>query len=817
MKALILNAMGSTDEAFTLAKVALRNAVRSHVCWHVYGLLWRSQKNYEEATKAYRMALTLDPDSPQILRDLALLQVQTRDYAGYAQSRNKMLTARNNFRQNWTALAIAHHLNGDLVQAEKVLDLFENSLTQKPPKQDIEHNEALMYKNTIIAESGDTQRALEHLDLISENTLDKTSLMEMRALYLLQLGRSGDAEAAYRALLARNSELRAYYDGLEKALNIDSSDKQARKKLYESFADKDERLDAARRIPLDFLEGDDFNKAADSYLRRVLKKGVPSTFNNVKSLYGVPEKRQTIQELVESYKSEKLHTNGDAAAAAAATDEEAAKEQEAAASRWEQSVLYFLAQHYNYKLTRDLTKAMAYTDQLIELSPKRYDWSMNKARIHKHMGHLNLAAEWMEKARALDPRDRYINTKTAKYQQRNNANDAALDTMSKFTRNEVLGGTLGDLIEMQQVGYLTEDAEAWARQSQLGLALKRFTTVIDMFDTWHEDQFDFHSFSLRKAQIRAYVDLMRWEDGLRSHPAYVRCVVGAARIYLHLHDDPALVKSSDMPVGATRHTDKDTVRRLRIDEAKRLEAQAERDRKAAAKKANVGQDGEQKKTDADPRGRALVEAAAPLDIAAKLLAPAVQPASWSLQLQLLAADVHIRRGKWYLALRSLLAARALSPKSASLVPTSLHFRLAVDAAGVNDAALHKLVASSLPAPFDKPLGSGRDAAVAAARTANDALLSPHARSVPHATAHIRAARLIALVAGAAQSTANVDVVRAAAQASKAGDVKLEDAVDALRAALESGDADVKGREELARMLETAVGFGGEVLEREARR
>lgn len=51
--------------------------------WHVYGLLQRSDKKYEEAIKCYRNALKWDKDNLQILRDLSLLQIQMRDLEGY--------------------------------------------------------------------------------------------------------------------------------------------------------------------------------------------------------------------------------------------------------------------------------------------------------------------------------------------------------------------------------------------------------------------------------------------------------------------------------------------------------------------------------------------------------------------------------------------------------------------------------------------------------------------------------------------------------------------------------------------------------------
>ena len=53
----------------------VQNDLKSHVCWHVYGLLYRSDRDYREAIKCYRNALRIDPDNIEILRDLSLLQV----------------------------------------------------------------------------------------------------------------------------------------------------------------------------------------------------------------------------------------------------------------------------------------------------------------------------------------------------------------------------------------------------------------------------------------------------------------------------------------------------------------------------------------------------------------------------------------------------------------------------------------------------------------------------------------------------------------------------------------------------------------------
>ena len=75
------------------------------------------------------------------------------------------------------------------------------------------------------------ERALEQVDAVYKTAVDRTAVMEMRAEYLLKLDKKEDAEKAYRALLDRNAERRAYFEGLEKSLSLDKSKKEDQEKL----------------------------------------------------------------------------------------------------------------------------------------------------------------------------------------------------------------------------------------------------------------------------------------------------------------------------------------------------------------------------------------------------------------------------------------------------------------------------------------------------------------------------------------------------------------------------------------------------------
>ena len=106
----------------------------------------------------------------------------------------------------------------------------------------------------------------------------------------------------------------------------------------------------------------------------MLGKHAPSLFANLKHLYSNSFKKETLLSLVQEYidKQETLEdgdakVNGDT-------------------SQGNSDAYYFLAQHYNYHLSRDLTKGMEYIDKAIELEPKSVDFHMAKARIWKHLG-----------------------------------------------------------------------------------------------------------------------------------------------------------------------------------------------------------------------------------------------------------------------------------------------------------------------------------------------------------------------------------------------------------------------------------------------
>merc|ERR1711892_254494 len=133
-------------------KQGLKNDFKSGTCWHVYGLILRAEKKYEEAIKAYSQALKWENGRNQmILKDLSHLQIQMRDLEGFKQSRLDMLSQRPTLRASWIGYAIANHLSDDHQAAYSILEEFRKT-NQKPEQRgksienDYEMSEIVLYQ-----------------------------------------------------------------------------------------------------------------------------------------------------------------------------------------------------------------------------------------------------------------------------------------------------------------------------------------------------------------------------------------------------------------------------------------------------------------------------------------------------------------------------------------------------------------------------------------------------------------------------------------------------------------------------------------------
>ncbi|GJJ69727.1 N-alpha-acetyltransferase 15/16, NatA auxiliary subunit [Entomortierella parvispora] len=666
LKGLFCNHLDKKEEAYEFVKKGLRHDLKSHICWHVFGLLYRSDKNYEEALKCYSQALKIDKENIQIMRDFSLLQIHTRNYEGLVDTRHQLLELRPQNRQYWIGLAIAYQMMGKPDSGVKVLTAYEETLKDIPTKPDYEHSEMLLYHNSLLEEMGDIQAAYDHLDAIEKHVCDLKAIREKRAQFLLALGRQQEAEAAYRTLISHNPDNFAYIDGLQKSLGLGNKSLTAEEEaivvgMFQELQKEYPRSNAAKRLPLRYASGDSFASIADEYLRSMLRKGVPSLFVNLKTLYSDKTKEAVIEKLALGYLAALDKSKG--------FDHSGSIVEPPTALLW---TLYFLAQHYDYK--RESDTALGYINRAIEHTPTLVELHMTKGRILKHAGDFNSAMESLNEARELDLQDRFINSKCTKYMLRADKVAEAEKTVILFARADI-ADPLHDLVDMQAQWYLLEAGESHLRQGQIGKALKRFHQVEKHFAEFTEDQLDFHMYCLRKMTLRAYISLLKLEDQLRSHQSFVRAAQGAVKCYVSIFDQPDGVEPPEME-GMTEAEKK----KFR---SKQRKAELKAQKEAEEKKAQADQELTKKggKVDEDPEGVKYTKAEDPLGEALKFLRPLQELAPERIETHLMGFEIYIRKNKFLLALKSLLKAIKIDAENATLHEQLVRFALAVKKAG----------------------------------------------------------------------------------------------------------------------------------------
>ena len=124
----------------------------------------RQDKNYEEAIKSYKNALRIDKDNFQILRDLALLQLQCRQLEGAIDTRRKIILSKPSAPFNWMSIIVAYHLSGNLQQA---LDIFNIYMELFGNIKDTAENH-LFYKVSIMLELGQFKEAINFMQTTFE-------------------------------------------------------------------------------------------------------------------------------------------------------------------------------------------------------------------------------------------------------------------------------------------------------------------------------------------------------------------------------------------------------------------------------------------------------------------------------------------------------------------------------------------------------------------------------------------------------------------------------------------------------------------------
>nr|GEZ27735.1 N-alpha-acetyltransferase 15, NatA auxiliary subunit [Tanacetum cinerariifolium] len=130
-----------------------------------------------------------------------------------------------------------------------------------------------------------------------------------------------------------------------------------------------------------------------------------------------------------------------------------------------------------------------------------------------------------DEARCMDLADHYVNSQCVKPMLQADEVPLAEKMDVLFTNDE----EHTNLHDMQFMWYELASGDCYVRQGELGHALKNFLAVEKHYADITEDQFDFHSYCLRKMTLNSYIEMLRFQDWLHAHSYFRKAAVRAIR------------------------------------------------------------------------------------------------------------------------------------------------------------------------------------------------------------------------------------------------------------------------------------------------
>ncbi|KAJ9127946.1 hypothetical protein QFC24_000231 [Naganishia onofrii] len=667
------------EEVDHLIAAALRKDPYTHITHHVNSIIARAKRDYVTAGRSLTRAREIDPDNIPLIRDAISLHTQLGQHEESLRVRHQFFTMRPNLRSNWISLAVGHELCGNDQEALDVYLGLEDC-TRDEGLAPIEKTQMSWHIIKLMIKLGKLKEAHERLgdDIRDRIVPNSGETVDIQAELLQKTGQAEEAEVAYRRLIESNPDKIGNYRAMLKARGLDLdgelSAEQAQKVLtqLQLFSESFPRAAAPKRLALDVAKGEEFKQRVQAYLQAGLEKGIPSLFVDLKGLYKDQAKLEVVETILEDLKR-KLE-----AESTAASDSQPISPP--TMLLW---LYYYLALHLAHPAhpTPDYARSLKLLETALEHTPTLPEIHMAKAMVLKRAGDPDGAARAMEQARLLDGQDRFLNGKAGKYWLRAGEVEEASAVFGLFTKKDAASPGQ-DLTDMQCTWFLQEEGDAALRAGRLPLAVKRYERIISIFKDEDDDQYDFHTYALRKMNLNAYFNMVEFGKQLRHHPRYIQAASQAADIYLRIYDNPDLREVKLSP-------EEEAERKKAAKKAQKASSKA---KKAAAAPADNKE--EPALPDADPEGKEYLKEVDALAAIERLLEPLFGTAEEEMSLWLTSFELALRQDHLLQAVRALNKSSKLEPKNPRVHNQAIRLSLKVSSLPAETAHL-SLIKSSL--------------------------------------------------------------------------------------------------------------------------
>ena len=568
-------------KAHEFVSVGVKNNIFSHVCWHVYGLLHKADRNYKEASKCYSQALKIDPNNFLVVRDLAQAHLMLREMDEYVDARRKLFELKmgqpgSSDRAN--QIVIGLFMSEKWEECLEMLNEFEKFDTMdrtrrngellakkkeipEPTYEDtFQESEILLFRAVVLEKMGKVDECVELLEKNEKKIVDDAArLTQLCRLKIAKGDATAAREMAENDLVNRMPDNEKYHELMHESMNTKVSlmeppmerseeDIAKLKTLYDALQKKHAKSSVCKRYPLQIVnDSSEFESLLAEYIQKPLRKGVPSLFADISSLYGgIHDEEKSIGKVLKAA-ADSLKKSGKFPSSSDNKDDVL----EAKPKETHRYALNLLAMHYA-KIGK-IDEALKCIDEAIEAKDendgdndgeqeKVLEFHLNKSRFLKRAGDLEGAYEESEIARNMDLADRYINSVSVKraFQCGKFREAERLGTL--FTRDAENYKT--NLFDMQCNWYAYEAGHSHEKfEKNTGRALKYYREIRTHCEQIIEDQIDFHRYCVNvKRTLRSFMDTLKMCDDIYASAWFKKAARRAILICVDMHDDPLEAK-----------------------------------------------------------------------------------------------------------------------------------------------------------------------------------------------------------------------------------------------------------------------------------
>ena len=286
---------------------------------------------------------------------------------------------------------------------------------------------------------------------------------------------------------------------------------------YVKFKEKYPKSKTIKITLLKFLKGSNFEKEIHLYLKSAIQSGLMSSFKELNFIYSDKDKTRIVQNtLIKMLSTLKFFNSFD----------EKGKSKEPQSSFV--SCHYFLSSHLDKIGKYD--KALDLMETVIKTNPADIDLLLMKGKILKHKGEEEKAMRVLQEAQKLDPTDKCLGCKCAKYMIRAGFIQEGVALINSFdiTKDQSNDSPCHWL--------LFELAKAYQKKGDLHACAEKCLELRKSFENIWEDQLDFHVFALTRMRLCNYVELLRLEDSVYQNSDYQLTAQIAIEVLLNIHD-----------------------------------------------------------------------------------------------------------------------------------------------------------------------------------------------------------------------------------------------------------------------------------------